>query len=255
MKKKSIISLLIFCMTMGMINTSCQDMLTPDSERHAYDVAKDTLYSYWGVIKSLQGIAERYVILNECRGDLVDGSSYVSDTIAAIINFGKNGYEDKYKDGACAYLKVSDYYHVINSCNAYIAKCDTARKVSTGQQSSYMLREYAQVMAIRAWVYMQLIYAYGNVPFYTKPMLTTDEINNFISNPNHTMANAQTLAEYLGPQLDSVKVVLEKMFGVEIYPQYDSYGSIHSMRTMFPIDVVLGDLYLLQGDEQACAKA
>ena len=264
MKKKSIISLLICCMTLGMVNTSCQDMLTPDSERHAYDVANDTLYSYWGVLKSLQGVAERYVILNECRGDLVDGSSYVSDTIAAIINFGKNGYEDKYKDGACAYLKVSDYYHVINSCNAYIAKCDTARKVSTGQGSSYMLREYAQVMAIRAWVYMQLIYAYGNVPFYTKPLLTTDEINNFISNPNHAMVNAQTLAEKLGPQLDSVKVVLEKMFGEDIYPQYNNYGNVntgkssyvcHSMRTMFPLDVVLGDLYLLQGDDQACAKA
>ena len=174
MKKKSIISLLICCMTLGMVSTSCQDMLTPNSDRHAYDVAQDTLYSYWGVIKSLQGIAERYVILNECRGDLVDGSSYVSDTIAAIINFGKNGYEDKYKDGACTYLKVSDYYHVINSCNSYIARCDTAKKVSTGQQSSYMLREYAQVLAIRAWVYMQLVYAYGNVPFYTKPMLTTD---------------------------------------------------------------------------------
>ncbi|MBR3432779.1 MAG: hypothetical protein IKH05_04420 [Bacteroidaceae bacterium] len=254
MKKKSIISLLICCMTLGMVNTSCQDMLTPDSERHAYEVAQDTLYSYWGIIKSLQNVAERYVILNECRGDLVDGTSYVSDTIAAIINFGKNGYEDKYKDGACAYLKVSDYYHVINSCNAYIAMCDTARKVSTGQGSSYMLREYAQVMAIRAWVYMQLIYAYGEVPFYTKPLLTTDEIDNFVKSDKKV--NATTLAEYLGPQLDSVNVILEKMFGEDKYPQYGSYKNIcHSMRVMFPIDVVLGDLYLLKGDDQACAQA
>jgi hypothetical protein len=259
MKKKSIISLLICCMTLGMVNTSCKDMLTPDSDRHAYTVAQDTLYSYWGVLKSLQNIAERYVILNECRGDLVDGTSYVSDTIAAIINFGQDGYKDKYQDGACAYLKVSDYYHVINSCNAYIAKCDTARKVSTGQRTSYMLREYAQVMAIRAWVYMQLIYAYGTVPFYTEPMLTTDDINNFISDPTHATANAQTLANYLGPQLDSVNVMLNAQFGEEKYPQYNYYGGnslvCHSMRTMFPIEVVLGDLYLLQGDPQACAKA
>ena len=47
-------------MTLGMMNTSCKDMLTPDSERHAYEVAKDTLYSYWGILKSLQNIAERY---------------------------------------------------------------------------------------------------------------------------------------------------------------------------------------------------
>jgi hypothetical protein len=75
MKKKSIISLLICCMTLGMMNTSCKDMLTPDSERHSYEVAQDTLYSYWGILKSLQNIAERYVILNECRGDLIEGTS------------------------------------------------------------------------------------------------------------------------------------------------------------------------------------
>ena len=67
MKRKSIISLLIFCMGLGMFTTSCEDMLKPDSERHSYEVATDTLYSYWGILKSLQNIAERYVILGECR--------------------------------------------------------------------------------------------------------------------------------------------------------------------------------------------
>jgi hypothetical protein len=261
MKKKSIISLLICCMTMGMVNTSCQDMLTPDSERHAYEVAQDTLYSYWGIQKSLQNIAERYVILNECRGDLVEGSSYVSDTIAAIINFGKNGYEDKYKDGACAYLKVSDFYHTINSCNAYIAKCDTARMISTGQQKRYMLQECAQVHAIRAWVYMQLIYAYGKVPFYKDPLLTTDDINKFITDPQHPMADAKTLADLLGPDLEEIYAKLDPE---DMFPQYNNYGNVdagkssyvcHSMRTMFPLDVVIGDLYLMQGDETACKKA
>ena len=38
---------LIGSMGAGMMTTSCEDMLTPDSERHAYEVAKDTLYSYW----------------------------------------------------------------------------------------------------------------------------------------------------------------------------------------------------------------
>ena len=252
MKRKSIISLLICSMTLGMMNTSCKDMLTPDSERHSYEVAQDTLYSYWGILKSLQNIAERYVILNECRGDLVEGSSYVSDTIAAIINFGK-GYEDKYKDGACAYLKVSDYYHVINSCNAYIAQCDTARMISTGQQKRYMLQECAQIHAIRAWVYMQLIYAYGKVPFYKNPLLTTDDINKFITDPNHETADAKTLADKLGPDLEEIYAKLDPE---DMFPQYDEYeGVCHSMRVMFPLDVVIGDVYLMQGDEAACKKA
>ncbi|MEE1215350.1 MAG: hypothetical protein U0L04_10265, partial [Bacteroidaceae bacterium] len=97
MKRKSIISLLIFCMSLGMFTTSCEDMLTSDSERHSYEVAQDTLYSYWGILKSLQNVAERYVILGECRGDLVTSTGYVSDTIAAIVNFGQNGTAAKYK--------------------------------------------------------------------------------------------------------------------------------------------------------------
>lgn len=258
MKTKSIISLLVFCMTLGMLTTSCEDMLTPDSERHSYKVATDTLYSYWGIVKSLQNIAERYVILNECRGDLVEGTGYVSDTIAAILNFGQNGYEDKYQDGACKYLRISDYYHVINSCNAYIAQCDTFR--TTGTDRKYMIREYSQVQAIRAWVYMQLVYAYGEVPFYTEPLLTTDAINKMANDPNRQMANASNLVDLLAPDLISMEYV-ERRYG---FPLYNSYGDTdasnsnfvcHSSKLMFPVSLVLGDLYLMKGDQASCREA
>lgn len=258
MKTKSIISLLVFCMTLGMFTTSCEDMLTPDSERHSYEVAKDTLYSYWGIVKSLQNIAERYVILNECRGDLVDGTTNVSDTIAAILNFGQNGYEDKYQDGACKYLRISDYYHVINSCNAYIAHCDTFR--TTGTDRKYMIREYSQVQAIRAWVYMQLVYAYGEVPFYKEPLLTTADIEKMANNPNHQMVNASNLVDFLADDLISMEYV-ERRYG---FPFYNSYGDTdynnsnfvcHSSKLMFPVSLVLGDLYLMKGDQESCREA
>ena len=176
--------MLLLSMMLGAFSTSCQDMLSPNSERHAYTVAEDTLYSYWGILRSLQNIAERYVILNECRGDLVDASGFISDTIGAIVNFGEVDDPEDWKDGACAYLKIADYYHIINSCNAYIAMCDLER--TTGTNKMYMIKEYAQVQSIRAWVYMQLLYAYGEnrVPFYKEPMLTTDDINSFMEEKN-----------------------------------------------------------------------
>lgn len=250
MKRKSIISMLLLSMMLGMFSTSCQDMLSPNSERHAYTVAQDTLYSYWGILKSLQNIAERYVILNECRGDLVDASDFVSDTIGAIVHFGEVSDPEKWKDGACAYLRISDYYHIINSCNAYIAMCDTVR--TTGTNQPYMLKELAQVHSIRAWVYMQLLYAYGEnrVPFYTEAMLTTDNINNFLANQNYPKVSAQVLATELGPQLERMEQI-EKMYGL---PEYNNYGDVsngnshfvcHSSKCMFPVSIVLGDLYLL----------
>jgi len=249
MKRKSIIALILGCIGLGTLTTSCEDMLSPDSERHSYVVAQDTLYSYWGILRSLQNVGERYVVLGECRGDLVSGTTYLSDSINNILNFDM----ERATDGSCRYLQASDYYHIVNSCNAYMANCDTLRK--TGTLKPYMTKEYAQVCAIRAWVYLQLVQVYGEVPFYTKPMLTTDEINNFMADPSHQKVNADNLADLLCDELENLYVI-EQTYG---FPQYDSYGQTttvcHSQKCMIPIAVILGDLYLTKGDKASCEKA
>ena len=254
MKIKAIILSLVAGVTLGTSLTSCQDMLSPNSERHSYEVAGDTLYSYWGILRSLQNVAERYVVLGECRGDLVDGTAYISDSIKAILDFDMN----KAQDGSCRYLQASDYYHVVNSCNAYLAQADTALMTGTGQP--YMMKEYAQVEAIRAWVYLQLIQVYGEVPFYTEPLLTTDAINNFINNPNYQKANADNLADLLEPTLTRA-LAIETQYGfpASSADASDKYGYTtdvcHSTKAMIPLNIILGDLFLTKGDEASCAKA
>lgn len=237
------VGLLLLCL--GMTITSCEDMLSPDSERHSYTVAQDTLYSYWGIIKSLQNVAERYVVLGECRGDLVSGTGYVSDSITAILNFDM----DAAKDGSCRYLRASDYYHIINSCNAYLQLCDRER--TTGTMQPYMLKEYAQVEAIRAWTYLQLTQVYGKVPFYTDAKLTTDEISDFYKYAKDhptSWVESKDLADLLAPGLQqSLKVELQ--YGL---PQYENYRYVcHSSKIMIPLNLILGDLYLAKGGDAA----
>lgn len=248
MKIRNIILGLVGSMSLGMFTTSCQDMLSPDSERHSYEVAQDTLYSYWGIQKSLQNVAERYVILGEFRGELVDKTGYISDSIQTILDYDMANAVD----GSNRYLKASDYYHVINSCNAYLATVDTIR--TTGTKRPYMLKEMAQVEAIRAWVYLQLIQVYGEVPFFTEPLLTTDDINNFM-NKSHQKANADNLADLLVEPLERAKAI-EKEWG---FPSYENYGYTttvcHSNKAMIPVSLILGDLYLTKGDPVSCAKA
>ena len=249
MKVKAIILSLLGSATLGMGLSSCQDMLSPDSERHSYEVAGDTLYSYWGILRSMQNIGERYVVLGECRGDLVDGTAYLSDSIKSILDFDM----EKATDGSNRYLRASDFYHVINSCNAYLASADTT--LLTGTNQPYMMKEYAQVEAIRAWTYLQLIQVYGEVPFYTEPLLTTDKINDFISDPNHPKANADNLADLLEPFLTRA-LAIETQYG---FPSYENYGFTstvcHSTKAMIPLNLILGDLYLTKGDAASCAKA
>lgn len=257
MMKKNIIALILLALTINVSFTSCEDMLTGDMDRNVgiEEIAADTLYSYWGILKSLQSVAERYVILGECRGDLVDGSDmYVSDSISAILSFGMKG---SVTDGSNRFLRISDFYHVINSCNAYIQQCDTA--ALTGLNRSVMKSEYAQVVTIRAWMYLQLVLTYGRVPYFEKPMLTTDEMKEFRNAPQYIDAN--TLAQ--SGVVQKVEEVLYVPYlyandpsDVIPYPNYYMYGGAsgknadantiaNATQCIFPQDVVLGDIYLL----------
>ena len=38
----------------------------------------------------------------------------------------------------------------------------------------FMRKEYAQVVAMRAWTYLQLVQTYGKVPFISKPVDNAD---------------------------------------------------------------------------------
>ncbi len=246
MKKRTLIYfLLVACL--GASVASCEDMLTPSSDRHSYEVGQDTLYSYWGILRSLQNVAERYVVLGECRGELINGTAYLSDSIQAILNFDM----ESATDGSCRYLKASDYYHVINSCNAYLALYDST--LTTGTKEPYMEKEAAQVQAIRAWTYLQLVQVYGEVPFYTEPLISTDEIERVWNNCEKV--NVDQLADLLAPGLEASAEV-EMTYG---YPQYQSYGYTytvcHSTKAMIPVNVILGDLYLAKGDPESCEKA
>lgn len=263
MMKKNIIAYLLLALTLGFSFTSCEDMLTGDMDRHVEidEVAQDTLYSYWGILKSLQNIAERYVILGECRGDLVDGTQYVSDSINSILEFGLTGDAS---DGSNRYLKAADFYHIINSCNAYIYRCDTA--AVSGLNKSLMLSEYAQVVSIRAWAYLQLVLTYGEVPYFETPMLSTADMEDFRKAPK--TVNANTLASSgVVDRVEEVLYVPTVFRGDSIravpYPDYEYYGRTkiiaYATQCLFPQDLVLGDIYLLraqgEGSEADYRKA
>ena len=141
-------------------------MLTPDMDRYAEGFSgKDTVAFYMGILSNLQDVAEQNFLLGEIRGDLLDTTMYCSDSIAAIANF------DRQPDGENIFLNRAAYYKVINQCNYYLASCQTD---ASKNDVRYMRKEFAQVELIRAWTYMQLEQAYGEVPFITQPVDNAD---------------------------------------------------------------------------------
>lgn len=215
------------------ITTSCEDMLTVDTGDKSYVNANDTLYSYLGIMKCMQDVAERQVILGELRGDLVSSTEYATDTLYAISHF------ENPADGSCSMLQASDYYNIINNCNFYIANADTSAVKSN---IKYMLPEYAQVHSIRAWAYLQLVKNYGSVPFITEPISSLGIIKEFDYSANQVTKD------------NLVDKLLETGLADFVDTNYPSYGSwnngftdISSRLCFIPIRLVLGDLYLLRG--------
>lgn len=226
-------------MGVGIATTSCEDMLTPDLTRYTENFSgRDTVYFYNGILRNVQDMVEQNELLGDLRSDLVTTTKYTSDSISNIVK-----YENKRIDGEDQLLNRAAYYKVINQCNFYLAKVDT-----TAQKNNikYMKREYAQVLNIRAWAYLQLVQTYGTVPFITKPVDNAD--TGWEKNPEK-WATADNL-------LDLLKADLKTANGIEYangygYPDYGEYQTgnsnfkVNTMYLRFYSDLILGDLYLL----------
>lgn len=241
MKHKSILSLLIFLMSFGTFTTSCEDMLTPDMNRYAENFSgTDTVYFYLGILRNVQDMVEQNQLLGDLRSDLVTTTPYSSDSVSHIISYDKSD-----EDGSNQLLNRAAYYKVINQCNFYLAKVDTS---VVKNNIYYMKREYAQVVNIRAWAYLQLVQTYGEVPFIDKPV---DNANTGWEK-TAPKATADNLLDYLKGDLERAKII-EHTMG---YPQYGEFESgnssfkIQSKYLRFYSDIILGDLYLLHSQSR-----
>lgn len=248
--KKSIISLFVGLLGMGIFSTSCEDMLTPSLDRYATEFSgRDTVNFYAGILRNLQQVTEQNQLLGELRGDLVMPTDYVTDSINSIASFKhvvtESGVSGQPEDGENTLLNRAAYYKVINQCNYYLDKVD----VNTERNGDYyMRREAAQVLLIRAWTYMQLVQNYGRVPFITKPV--SNSTTGWESNPE-AWATPDNLLELLKGDLDRAWGYCEG----QGYPNYGTLKTglqdINHQLTLFDADVVYGDLYLLCGKTRA----
>lgn len=244
MKKKSFIGLFASLLGLSLTTTSCEDMLTPDMDLYTENfTGTDTVNFYNGILSNVQDVIENNILLGDIRSDLVDTTSYVSDTVASLSNF------DQLPDGENGLLNRAAYYKVINQCNFYLAKADT---MAQKNGNYYMRREFAQVQVIRAWTYMQLVQNYGRVPFITSPIDNAG--TGWETNPEGGWATPENLLEKL------LANGLERAYAYEAELGKPDYGSLnngvsgvtwpYNMLT-FPSELVLGDLYLLRGASQA----
>lgn len=229
--------------------TSCEGMFETDSDRQIFSPAltqkTDSMFYTLGILKGLQQVADQYVMTGEMRGDLVETNAYTETDLRRLADFSANT-TNKYDS---AYL----YYRIINNCNYYIAHRDTTLRTGSRMVA---IPEYAEALAVRAWTYMQLAKTYGDVPFYTDPLVSISDANR----PMETK-NLQGICDALSPELirfsgTAVPVYGEISAGVLNSSSSDSpeEKKIQSAKAMIPVDLVLGDLFLETHQYDKAAK-
>lgn len=218
--------------------SSCSDMLDTDSEfvqfadDNKLNAPEDTLHSVTGIIRQMQIVADRLVLLGELRGDLVVTTDKATKDVKNLAAF---NFSEKNK-----YNQISDFYAIINDCNFFIANADMNLK-RLGRV--IFEREFAAVKTYRAWTYLQLAKIYGAVPLVLDPVLTE--------------ADAQREMEKTPSNMDEIcKFFIEDIKGyvdTEL-PQYGHMNVYESKQFFIPVRVLLGDLCLWSGRYQEAAQ-
>ncbi|MBP3211385.1 MAG: RagB/SusD family nutrient uptake outer membrane protein, partial [Prevotella sp.] len=228
----------IYLFTLLPLFVSCSDFLDQESENVIYadkdhlGNATDTIYSVTGIMNKLQVIADRTILLGEMRGDLVDINSNTPADLrdVALFNIGDEN----------AYNSPRDYYAIINNCNYFLAKADTALR--NNRNEYIFMKEYAAVKAFRAWTYLQLVLNYGSVPFVTEPILSKAE-----SEKDYPMYDIKAVCNYFIQDIAPYATIET--------PSYGSIRNTDSKLFYFPIYVLLGDLNLWAGNYKEAALA
>jgi len=229
MKTKSLILSGLLLATIGLSTTSCEDMFTKESDLNTTELApEDSIYRVMGIVKQMQKLVDRTILLGEARADLVDITSATTTTLqdVAANTIGKDN----------SYNNVADYYAVINSCNIYIENVDTAYRVHNKQ---FFIKEFAAVKAFRAWTYLQLVLNYGNVPFVTHGVLSAADAADIAAQTTNR-ADLQAICDYFIEDLTP-------LINQELPPYSSQMGGHNPIKFFIPIRLILGDLYLWRG--------
>lgn len=244
--KKNFIYTVTFLLCGAFCFSSCEDMLNVESNRVEYEfdnwTLNDSVYSVLGILKSVQEVGDRQVLLNELRADLLAISE--TKAVVDIQELSKSVFNVETNK----YLDVKDYYAIINNCNIYLARVDTTLEKNNVK---LMLPEYVAVKSVRAWTYLQLAINYNQVPYYTTPILTHSEAEKVMNQPmlsreeiiSNLIADIlpyENPAAYPMPAWDFDGKILKFGYG-------ENGTEIETAKLFVPIRLLLGDMYLWRG--------
>jgi hypothetical protein len=180
MKNSTVIGISVMALVLSL--SSCQDYLDVQPQdklsgsqmyRNVYDADAAVI----GVYGKFMGLAEKYVVLNEMRADLMTTTRNSSPYLKEISEHNVSADNP--------YASPKEYYEVIQDCNDVLKNFDLMLASKKFTQVQYDQR-YADIGSIRTWVYLQLGIQFGSVPYITEPIEDLDNIKYIKNYPRLT---------------------------------------------------------------------
>lgn len=184
-------------------------------------------------------LAEKHVILNEMRADLMSTTRNSSPYLKELSQH--NVSNDN------PYINPRQYYEVIQNCNDAMKNFNIMLADKKFTQSQYNQR-YADIACIRSWIYLQLGIHFGNIPYITEPIETLDDVKNASKYPripfNQLLDKLIDLTEGL-----TYKEIYES--GSSLLLTVDGYDT---RKFFINKECLIGDLQLWKGNYLSAAS-
>lgn len=229
------------------VSSSCKKMFEVKPEGQVdvanhYDNIYDANAAVIGIYGQLLEIADRYVVLNELRADLMRPTNN-ADQWLRQLNTHEVSEDNPWAD-------PKPFYKIILNCNDAMSnfnKMLAQDKITAAEHQ----QRYSDVGAIRSWLYLQLGIHYGSVPYVTDPFASISDLkdeNKYKKIPFTQLIDS--LVSFMGDparHLDpySAASTVTGATNTSLITTVNSYWS-----ATFFIDKhqLLGDLYLWQGN-------
>lgn len=213
-----------------------KDKLTSDQVyRNVYDADAAVI----GIYGKFMALAEKNVILNEMRADLMTTTRNSSPYLKEISEHNVSADNP--------YANPKEFFVVIQNCNDALKNFDIMLKEKKFTQDEYNQR-YADIACIRSWVYLQLGIHYGNVPYITDPIENLDDVKDVSKHPKITF---NQLLDKLVTFTESLAYKNQYSVDSSLIIDVDGYNTA---KFFINKECLLGDLQLWKGNYLEAAK-
>ncbi|TKC61423.1 RagB/SusD family protein [Pedobacter hiemivivus] len=227
-----------------MFDIKPQDALeSSQTYQNVYDADAAVL----GIYGKFVGLADRYILLNELRADLLDVTRNANTYLRQL------GTQTVAEDNPYADPKA--FYEVILNCNDALKNFEIMRSKKLLDNTQFYQR-YTDILFLRSWIYLQLGIHYGSVPYVTDALSDVNDLKDQGKFPKLSFEDlltrliAETEAipkEYLNQNTSSASPTL--MLPMDTYVLKDGVFKFFIQRKSF-----LADLHLWKGDYLIAAK-